>query len=368
VRADMGQVDAGSQLLAELIEVCCDQILDEYHAALSALGNAVVRDPLSLEQALENARQILTDVASSLRIGEVRVGESYKLISWNIGLTRAADGVHPVESLQAASVFFRTVLVIVSDHLSTESDAFDLLAMVAMALEHSIMLRVRTAVAGYTGFLLNQVHDAQISERRRIARDLHDRIGHTMSATHRQLELFNLYQGTDPEKAAQKVDAAQRAIRESMRNLRAVTSDLYAVEPCRCLETALENYVDGAATEGVEVRVRVNGDESWATPEVLDEAFLVLREAAHNALNHAGASTLIVNVDITPHEIRSFVEDDGCGFDPQPPPVSGGLGVSSMRERARLLGGTLAIRSRIGHGTHIDFAVPLSGGSLADVI
>jgi signal transduction histidine kinase len=243
-------------------------------------------------------------------------------------------------------------------------DAFGLLATMAMALERSITLRIRTAVAGYTSFLLNQVHEAQITERRRIARDLHDRIGPSISVTHRQLELFTMYQDTDSRKAGQKVEAAQRAIRESLRNLRAVTSDLYAHEPFKSLDVALKNYLEGADAEGVDVRVRVNGDESWAGPEVLDETFLVLREAARNALFHAGPTTLIINVDITPHEIRAFVEDDGRGFDPCQPSDSGGLGLSSMCERATLLGGRLSVRSRPGHGTHIDFAVPLGGAPL----
>jgi signal transduction histidine kinase len=352
--------------LAELIRRQTARILADYQDALASLGNAIVENPVSLQQARENAQQILADVCASLNAGEVRVGETFRLVSWNIGVTRASDGVHPTESLQASSVFFRTVLAVAAETLGTEPEAFSLLMMVAMALERSITLRVRTAMAGYTSFLLNQVHEAQVTERRRIARDLHDRIGHCISVTHRQLELFNLYQGSDPGKANQKVEAAQRAIRESMQNLRAVTSDLYAVEPFKSLDVALTNYMDGANIDGVDVRVRVNGDESWAPPEVLDETFLVLREAAHNALNHARPTTLIINVDITPHELRAFVEDDGTGFDPQEPPRSGGLGISSMRERVRLLGGTFAVRSRTGHGTHIDFAVGLAGGEDLD--
>lgn len=357
---------AGAQWLAELIDADRATIVARYQAGLVAIGNLAVRDPVSLDQVMRNAQQIITDVCNSLCAGEVLIAESYKVISWDIGLTRASHGIHPVELLQAGSVFFRAVLTTVADHLGTNSDAFDLLSLVTMSLEHSIMMRLRVAVAGYTSFLLNQVHEAQVGERRRIARDLHDRIGHAISVTHRQLELFNLYQNTDPLKAGQKIEAAQQAILESMQSLRAVTSDLYAVGSFKSLDTALLNYLDSADTEGVEVRVRVNGDESWATPDVLDESFLVLREAAHNALRHAYPTTLIINVDITPHEIRAFVEDDGRGFDPKQPPVSGGVGISSMRERASLIGGTLAVRSAHGRGTHIDFAVPLRrGGPLA---
>jgi len=354
--------DPGAVRLADLLDRMQPDLLAQYEHALATIGNAIVRAGVSLEQAVEHARQILADVTASLRGSEVRVDPGFRLIAWGIGVTRAADDVHPSESLQASSVLFRIVLEAAARCLDDdEPAAFRLLGIVAMALERGITVRVRTAVAGYTSYLLNQVHEAQVNERRRIARDLHDRIGHCISITHRQLELFHLYRDSDPVKAGHKVETAQRAIRESMQNLRAVASELYAVEPAKSLDTALLNYFDTANTEGVDVRVRVSGDESWVLPGMLDEVFLVLREASRNALHHAEASTLIVNVEITPYEIRAFVEDDGRGFDPSLPPESGGLGLSSMRERAYLCGGTVAVRSRPGHGTHIDFAVPLQG-------
>ena len=326
--------------------------------ALRAVGNATTQGEVSLEQVVGNGDQILMDVIESLRAGTVLVRDTCQLFAWDTGWTRAAGGVHPSESQQASSVFFRIVMGAAAELLLATAGDFSLLAIVAMSLERSIMARVRTSVSEYTGFLLNQVREAQVSERQRIARDLHDRIGHCISVTHRQLELYTMYQATDPARAFQKVETAQRAVRESMENLRAVTSTLYSPGPLKSLETALLNYLEVAAPEGLEVRVWVNGDDSWAPMEVLDEVFLVLREAARNILKHAEASILIVNVDITPNEIRAFVEVDGRGFDPDAPPALGGLGVFSLRERAGPLGGMLGVRSRSGAGTRINLAVP----------
>lgn len=358
----MGTEEAtdSAQRLAELIDADRERILGEYLAGLEALDNALVRDETALAQAMANGDQILADVIASLQAGQVLVNEGYRFIAWDIGATRAATGAHPSESLQAASVFFRVVLSRVCARLEQHCDAFSLLTRTAIALERSITVRVQASTTGYTSFLLNQVHDAQVNERRRIARDLHDRIGHGISVTHQQLELFSRYQDSDLIKAIEKVEAARRAVRESMQNLRAVTSELHAHEPMKSLDVALMNYLNGSADEAVQTRVRVNGDEAWAGPRVLDEAFLVLREAAHNALRHAAPATLVINVDITPQEIRAFVEDDGCGFDPARPSPQG-VGISSMRERTRLLGGILSIRSHVGQGTHVDFSVPLEG-------
>src|SRR5262249_14363388 len=150
----------------------------------------------------------------------------------------------------------------------------------ALTLEQSIGVRIREASASYTAFLLNRIQEAQTDERRRIARELHDRIGHGMSVTHRQLELYTLYRDTEPAKASIKVETAQEAILESMRNLRAVASDLYVQEPVSSLEKALLNYLQTAGTpEQTTVRVLVNGDERWAPPDIIDEAFLIAREA-----------------------------------------------------------------------------------------
>jgi signal transduction histidine kinase len=355
-----------SEWLAALIDGRRNEIIRIYLNRLTTMSSRIVQDEISLSQARENATQILGDVANSLRASRRDGEESYAHLAWEIGLTRASDGVHPRESLEAASVFFRTVLEAAADHLIDQPQAFRLLGLVAAALERSITTRVQTSIAGYTSYLLNQVHDAQVNERRRIARELHDRIGRSINITHRQLELYSLYQLTDPLKANQKFKTAQRAVQESMKNLRAVTSDLYSTDPLTSLSTALLNYLDSVDADGVNVKLRVNGNESWVKPEVLDEVFLILREAAHNALQHSVPSTLIVNVDITPNEIRAYVEDDGQGFDPSQTPASGGVGVVAMRERAQLLGGSLNIHSQIGTGTHLDFAVRLPGDSDLD--
>ncbi|MFD0634906.1 sensor histidine kinase [Catenulispora yoronensis] len=355
---------ADADWLAARIEADHERILERYREQMTASGNALVQDDEALAQAMTNAGQVLEDVAASLRAGRVRIGDGYQAIAWDIGLTRAARGVNPGASLQSASLMFRTVLDAVARVLEERPEAFGLIVTATVALERSIMLRVRTAIAGYTGFLLNQIHDAQVTERRRIARDLHDRIGHSISVTHRQLELFDMYSEVDSGKASQKVEAAQRAVVESMQHLRAFTSDLYEFHSLKSLESALKQYVDSGAGEGAHPDPG-RGDESWAAPEIVDEVFLVLREAARNALRHGSPSTIVINVDITPQELRAFVEDDGEGFDVHD--RGDGFGISSMRERARLLGGTLHLRSRMGKGTHVDLVIPLEGRDAGDV-
>ena len=347
---------------AQLIESAREQILATYAERLNSLGNIVARDAYSLQQSLTNAGQIISDVVSSLRRGRIHVDDDYRRIARGIGVTRASDGVHPKESLEAASAFFQTALAAMAQLIEPGPEWLEQYMLVAMALEESLTLRVRESVSSYTGFLLKQVRGAQITERRRIARDLHDRIGNSVSAAHRQLELYELYRNSQPSKADAKVAAAQRAIQESMRNLRIVASDLHARDPVQCLEKALRSYLNTAGTEGVEVDLVLNGDEAWAPTTVLDETLLIVREAVGNALRHASASVLAIDVEITPDALRALVEDDGCGFDTERV-RSGrpGVGLKSMVERAELLTGTLCVSSRIGVGTRVEFWAPLKG-------
>ncbi|MEV7780399.1 sensor histidine kinase [Kitasatospora sp. NPDC088351] len=348
------------QQVADLIEQRTPEIVEAYETELRAVGNAIAQNPVSLNQALVNARQIIADVVNSLRAGQVEVDQTYKLLAWDIGATRAADGVHPRESVQASSVFFHAALSTIFSHLPQGPRPLDTFTLITLALERSITLRIRESVVAYTGLLVDKIHEAQLDERRRIARELHDRIGHGMSVTHRQLELYTLYLDKQPDRASVKLATAQQAIQESMHHLRAVTSDLHTHQPLKSLEKALLSDLESVDSDEVTARLRVNGDEAWAPPEVLDEVFLILREGVRNALRHARATVLLVNVEITPNELRASVEDDGCGL-PQERPADAGVGLSSMRERAELLGGRLLVNGRPSNGTRVDLSVPLKG-------
>lgn len=347
--------------LAELLETHCPALIDASCAALLAVDNAIVRQPTALTQMREHYRLILADVVASLRAGAIQIDDGYKLNAWEIGTSRALAGVHPGESLQAGSVFYETVLASAALLVPDEPGGLTVFEFAAQALQASITQRVREAFAVYTSFLLNKVYEAQTEERQRIARDLHDRIGHCISVAHHQLELSELYQHTDAERSAEKVRTAHRAVRDAMENLRSVATGLHSARPHKNLESALISDIGEIDTSGIDIRIRVNGDEAWADTHTLDECTLMLREAARNALEHARPSVLIVNVDITPDQIRALVEDDGTGFDVQRV-RPGGVGLAAMRERTDLLGGAVSMQSRIGTGTQIRFVIPLGAG------
>jgi signal transduction histidine kinase len=249
--------------------------------------------------------------------------------------------------------------------------------MAVVAMNESIGRRVREATHAYAGLLLERVDRAHIEERRRIARDLHDQLGESMSVALRQFELYELgreralaaasrkaasvretpERGAPGQAPSARGESVREAITETMRRLRAVTSDLRQ-EAVRSLENSLVTYLDSVSSEA-DVRLRVSGSENWAPSAVIGEAFLIIREAIRNALTHGYPRTLLIDIILAPHELHAWVEDDGCGF--LVGEVSAGVGLSSMRERAALLGGRLTVASTPGQGTQLELLIPLSG-------
>ncbi|MCG5213818.1 histidine kinase [Streptosporangium soli] len=314
-----------------------------------------------MRQLLANADEILNDVAVALEAGKVRSDDPHSRLARDIGTDRAEAGVHPRESLEAASLLFGIALETLGDRLRGHAEYARLFTIVVLSLEHSISTRIRAASASYTSFLLNRMHEVQVEERRRIARELHDRIGHGMSVAHQQLELHEFHRSREPARAVVNVELAGQAVQETMRNLRQVTSELHPHEPLKSLEKALLGYLGSVDTKAMTVHLHVNGDETWASPEVRDESFLIFREAARNALAHSGASVILIRIDIAPHELLGFVKDDGHGFCPEEATRKQSMGLISMRERAQLLGGTVTVTSEPQEGTCVELHVPLHG-------
>jgi signal transduction histidine kinase len=340
-------------------------ILTSYAKSLEALRSPVIAEPRARDQAMADASQIIADVAASVQGSETRVGGRYEMLPWMTGAARTESQLRPADLLRAATAFFDVTVNSLARHVKDHPELLPCFSTAIVALNENISGRIREATLAYTGYLLERVDQAQIDERRRIARDLHDRLGEGMSVALRQLELHELTSGKDPLTPSPRAAMAKDAITEAMRRLRVVTSDLRQ-DSVRSLEKALIQYIDSVAGDlaaAADVRLRVSGDETWAPPAVIDEAFLILREAIRNALSHGAPRMMLIGVALAPHELHAWVEDDGCGFVlvHRAASVFAGTGLAAMRERAALIGGRLTIASVPGQGTHVELLVPLPG-------
>ena len=344
---------------AAALDAARTEILQGYEVSLREKGSPLLANALAWQQAQAQAQAIVTDIVDSLRGQLVDFGGRAELLSEQIGESRAAQNIHQNASLQAAGLLFREVLQVSAVLLRGTPHAGPAMEVISIALNDSLNARVREAAAAYASFLLNRVHLAQVEERRRIARDLHDRVGSGASVAYRRLELASVVCKDEPERWEAEAADVLDAVGTVLTGLRQLTADLRLVEPLESLELALRRFVDSVGADGARLTIRVSGDESWATPAVLDEVFLIVREATRNALRHNDIATVMVRVDIAPHELSARVYDNGYGFVADA--VSGGSGLSTMAERAALIAGTLSVSSTPGAGTGVTLLVPLGG-------
>lgn len=207
--------------------------------------------------------------------------------------------------------------------------------------------------------LSRQLLAVQEAERRRLARELHDGVGQQLAGLAARLEAARRSQGPDLPAA---VDAALAICAETIdmigdlsRELRPAILDDYG------LAAALRWHAERVASRtGVRVDLGLAGLEGRLGPEVETAAFRIVQEALTNVVRHAGTDVAQVRLWLDGGRLRVQVEDEGQGFDRR---LSGsgtrGFGLSSMRERAELLGGSLQVESEPGMGTRLLAELPV---------
>ncbi|MFC0437071.1 sensor histidine kinase [Kutzneria buriramensis] len=340
-----------SSVVADILDRECGAIVVRYEAELRAMGSRLLQDPRTQEECFRQARGIISDIARSLR-GETTLGLR---LSKDIGLSRASNNIHPSESLRAAMALFEAITTTVAGI----DESTDGLLALALATNKLVSQRIRMASSSYMGFLLESIEQAHLRERKRISREVHDRVGGNVAAAHRQIELATALRATEPVQADAWIERAELTLRHTLGDVRRLVSDLRTWEPEGGLESSLRTYIDSAKPARMDYSLRVNGDESNLSPEIRGEAFLIIREAIRNAIRHSRASKLLTQVNITPNELYAFIEDDGVGVDLASGQGTRNAGLSSMRERAALLEGEIVIMSQLGRGTRVELLIPL---------
>jgi signal transduction histidine kinase len=206
-----------------------------------------------------------------------------------------------------------------------------------------------------------------VEERLRIARELHDAIGHHLSLINVQSGVA-LHLGDQlPEQARDSFSAIKQASKEALSELRSVLSVLRQEDdpaprsPTPAL-ARLDDLVSQAAAAGLTVRTEIDGPARPLPFSVDAAAYRIVQEALTNVTRHAGQATAVVLVSYTEQDLTVQVDDDGSG--PPPDPHAGnGKGIVGMRERAAALGGELQAGPRPGRGFRVRAHLPLDGAS-----
>lgn len=351
--------DGRQQRLAALIRAERASILASYADKLAALSDVAAATCSVQGLGIADGDEIITEMAAGV-VNECFQAEAQDSIT-TAGPRLAEREPNPAEMVRTTATFFDVTVACLAAHVKDDPELLTCFATAIRALNESICRRLRAAILGHTGYLLERVDQAHISERRRIARELHDRLGEGMSGALRQLELHEITGGASALAPDSRVASAKDMLTKAMHRLRVVSSGLRE-EPVRSLEMALVHYIDSISADTA-VRLRVSGDEKWVPSTVIEETFLIIREAIRNALRHAAPKRVQIGVALAPHELNAWVEDDGRGFvlTDGRAPVFDGIGLNSMRERAAALSGRLTILSVPGQGTQVELFVPLRG-------
>ena len=218
------------------------------------------------------------------------------------------------------------------------------------------LFAAHAAIALTNARLYERSREASVlEERARLARELHDAVSQRLFSIRLHARAAEVLVAKDPAKAVAELGAIAELGAQAHGELRAVIDGLAPPE-LDGLAESLRRYAQLAGrAHGISVRVAA-ADLPELAPPVQAAAFRVAQEALHNALRHSGAADVSVMLSRTRRRVILEVADDGTGFDPRL--AAGGLGLTSMRERAAAVGGTLRISSAPGAGTTVRLAVP----------
>ena len=198
-----------------------------------------------------------------------------------------------------------------------------------------------------------------VEERNRLARDLHDSLVQKLFGVVLAAKSASTMLERDGAEARAQVERLGELAQEAISELRSLVFQLRpAAIETEGLAEALRKHVEVLRrVHGITLALELTGTPRLR-PGVDDEVFRIAQEALHNALRHARAGRIAVRLEENGDSLRLSVEDDGAGFAPDAPRLRARrLGLTSMEERARELGGRLEIDSAPGAGTSVRLEV-----------
>lgn len=281
--------------------------------------------------------------------------------------------------LVAVSAFFRIQQEALSTTYLFGYDLLTNLALVAAAITLGVNVRNRRSIRDHqrqlqelTALGLQRAAEQRMeAERLRIARDLHDAIGHSIAVVALHSNVAREAIGRDDAAAARAVSQVQNTASATLRDLRATVhllrSPLREDSPAQPTGlVGLEGLARTARTVGIDMSLRLEVDPDRVPTAIDVTAFRIVQEAVTNTIRHSGARHGTITARRVGDDLQIEVIDDGSGPEPAKDPseslvLSGpeGQGLVGMHERAALLGGTVASGPLTGGGFFVRAQLPL---------
>ncbi len=196
---------------------------------------------------------------------------------------------------------------------------------------------------------------AAVKERNRVARDIHDSLGHTMTLLISLLEVSNIACVSDPEltreKILQMMDIARNGLQQ-VRNAISQTSEektvsVDVIDRIRILKEIFER-------SGVKIEFDLNGEERKLSPQHDETIFRICQEGLTNSLRHGKSRNIVILLSFFEESLKLYIFDDGTGC----ASIKQGYGLSGMEQRVGELGGTIEYGSDGEKGFHIHIELP----------
>ena len=226
----------------------------------------------------------------------------------------------------------------------------------------SLALQKRMAERGQ---LLKQFITAQEEERIRVARELHDELGQSLSSSVLQIDIAKRQLANDPNAPVEHLDQANAILKDATDQMYDLISGL---RPSVLDDLGLEAAFTSLAKRtlepaGVAFSIETYELKDRLPSEIVTVLYRVFQEAITNVLRHARASSVTLNLSLRDQHVIGEMTDNGVGFDPDQPPEangrSSGLGLVGMRERVEQCGGEFLLSSQPGEGTRILVRLPV---------
>jgi signal transduction histidine kinase/uncharacterized protein YdeI (BOF family) len=202
------------------------------------------------------------------------------------------------------------------------------------------------------------------TERNRMAREIHDTLAQGLGGISIHLEFIKNRLQEAPPEIIKHLEITRDLVRHSLADARNAIWDMRSQalqegDLVSALDATMKQLTEGS---NVSVRFTITGQPRRISPAMENDLLHIGQEALCNAVKHAHAKKIGLNLDFAQDEIRLSVTDDGCGFAPEKsPPRTDSFGIIGMKERVQQLRGQLLVQSRLGAGTQILATVPTSG-------
>lgn len=193
-------------------------------------------------------------------------------------------------------------------------------------------------------------------ERNRLAREIHDGLGHYLTSINMQLQAAQAIMNKDPQKAQAGLTIAQELTKNALTEVRQSVSTLrLSMASNKYLSELIQQHLNSVTHDEVDIHIELIGEEFQLDPKINWTLLRATQEGVNNALKHAQCENIHITLSFDSNKVDLVIQDDGVGAKN----YEGGYGLVGLQERVQLLNGSLEIQSDKPKGLRLKIGVPV---------